>query len=75
MIPLFAVIIFAAIAFYEVKKAMRNYDWRNAAAFLLLLAAGFLLSVLQFLYIDIPDPTKQIVIFVQDVLGLNYYKA
>lgn len=53
-------LIFAGIALYEIPGLMRKKEWPELITSSVLLAIGFILSFLQVIGVDVPNPNKGI---------------
>jgi len=62
--------VFTPIAVLQVKKLVKNKDWKGLVVFGLLMIAAFALSILKVLNVEIPDPVQQIKIFIDNVREL-----
>lgn len=70
-----SIVVFIALAFFELPKLIKNHYRKDAVTFVVLLAIGFILTLLQLLNIEIPSPTKGIIFITKNVLGLNFYEG
>ena len=53
-------LLFAIIALLEIPGLMRKKEWPELIAFSILLTIGFLLSFLQVIGVEVPNPNKGI---------------
>jgi hypothetical protein len=49
---------FGLIAVYEIPQMAKEHHWRDLMAFSIVLLAAFILSLLMFMRIDVPNPMK-----------------
>jgi len=52
------VVLFLGIIFFEAPELVRKKMWRELVAFSVILAIGFVLSLLQILGLALPNPSK-----------------
>ncbi len=64
--------IYASIILYEVPKMLQKKLKRELAVFSALLSIGIILGVLLLLDVKIPSPTKEVYVFIRDVLQLSF---
>jgi putative effector of murein hydrolase len=63
---------FICIILYEVPGLIRNKYWRELTVFSFLISIAFLVSLLQILKVEIPNPVKDTQYFVKSLLHLSY---
>lgn len=54
------VLLFTGLSLLEIPKLMRKKQWPELIASSVLLSIGFLLSLLQIIGVDVPNPNKGI---------------
>jgi len=59
--------IFIIIALFQVPSLIKRQMWRELAAFLVLLAIGFILSILQAIGVEIPSPNQGTIFLVENL--------
>ncbi|HBW35597.1 MAG: hypothetical protein VR66_25730 [Peptococcaceae bacterium BRH_c23] len=64
--------VFIGIILFEVPSLIRNKHWRERVVFSSLLFLAFILTSLQTVGVQLPNPSKGIDFLVRDVLHLNY---
>jgi len=57
---LILVLLFAGLALIDIPKLMRKKQWPELITSSVLLSIGFLLSLLQIIGVDVPNPNKGI---------------
>lgn len=65
MIVFLLALTFAGITYYELPNLIRRRQWRELAAFTGLLSLGFILSLLQVIGVNVPNPTEGIIFLIK----------
>jgi hypothetical protein len=65
------ILAFLGVALFEVPNLIRNKHWRELTFFSAFLAFAFLLSLLQILNVELPNPIRGIQYLIKDILHLN----
>lgn len=69
---LLLILAFIFIIIYEVPALLKNKSYKELAIFSFLLLIAFMISLMQILKIEIPNPVKNTQYFVKDLLHLSY---
>jgi hypothetical protein len=64
--------VFICIILYEVPELIRNKYWRELTVVSFLISIAFIISLMQILKIEIPNPVRDTQYFVKDLLHLSY---
>lgn len=67
-----AVVFYIVIGFFGSRGLIKEKQWREFTAFIVLFSFGFTLIVLQTLDVEIPSPVKGIKLLVEDIMRLGY---
>lgn len=63
---------FAVIALIEVPRLIKKKYWRELIAFSVILTIAFVISVLQLMHIEIPNPVKDSQFFIKSLFPFGY---
>ncbi len=64
--------VFICIILYEVPELIRNKYWRELTVVSFLISIAFMISLMQILKIEIPNPVRDTQYLVKDLLNLGY---
>ncbi len=64
--------VFICIILYEVPELIRNKYWRELIVVSFLISIAFMISLMQILKIEIPNPVRDTQYLVKDLLNLGY---
>ena len=70
MIPL--LLIYTAVAWFNIPGLLRQKAWGELAAFSFFFAAAFILGLLYVLDIPVPNPMRGLQYIISDLWGLKY---
>ena len=76
LIIILLLITFLIVLLIDAPKLIINKHWKDLIVYLLLLSLAFLLTILSYLDVNIPNPLKAVKYLIEDILGLKYnYKG
>lgn len=66
------IIVFVILIWFEVPKLIRGKNWRELAAYSVLMLLAFTVCITQILNISIPNPVRDTQYLIKNLMHLSY---